>query len=276
MIIGLDLKKNALLFLLCIALSTVSVSADFRTIAVDGEVLDWGGVPPIVTDPPDDWTGSPEEDIKAVYASNENDNLYFWMELYNDVPIVEFFVQAEANFEGFEYAYIFFIDNIPGAGDPDYGGADYAIEYSITGVCNVLVNVTLDPDQIPMTNTFLLIWNGTGWESDYECLKLNGNAIGPNIEVSVDWDCIGGIGCFNTLFMAKSGIPNTDYAPDKNQDVPVTIMVCPCFPVAGELLPSSWGKPFTYYLLAAIILVSMITLTYSFMRSRKVRLFTGI
>jgi hypothetical protein len=222
-------------------------------------VLDWTGVNPLVTDPFDDQTGDPAEDIKAVYVSNDADNLYFRMELYHDLPVVGILFENEINLPGF--AYLFFLDTMTGTGDPEHGGADYAIEYSVTGVCNYIVNVTLDPDFVSPYNTFLLKWNGTGWEIDYECSKVMGATSGPNIEVSVDWNCISGVKCFNAMFMAESHLENTDYAPDMKGDIPVTVNVCPCLPVAGELLPS-WVKISTPYLIISIITFSAVALVY--------------
>jgi hypothetical protein len=268
------LRKFILLVLFSTVFSTVVVSADFNTIIVDGAILDWSGIPPLVTDPPGDFTGGPEEDIKAVYVSNDEDNLYFWMEMYNNLPVFVAGVESE-NFQGPEYVYLFFIDAMPGMGDPEYGGADYAIEYSITGFFNVLiiVNRTAGVDQIPFSNTCLFKWNETAgnWTIDYDCSRVYGDASGRNIEVSVAWDCIGGVRCMNTMFMAEAAIPFTDYAPDKDQDLPVTAKVCPSRAVAGELLPRM-GIPFTHYLIAATVLLTIVISTYS-LRRRKVELY---
>lgn len=263
------MKRLTLAIIFYLVVSTVFVYADFRTIMVDGEVSDWVGVPALVTDPPGDQTGSLFEDIKAVHVVNDHDNLYFWMELYNDLPLIGFLAEAETNFDGSELAYLFFIDNMPGTGDPDYGGADYAIEYSITGLCNVIaINVTATQDQPIGPHTYLFKWNETGglWSPDVACSSVEGNALGPNIEVRVAWDCIGGMTCFNAMFMAKTGDENTDYAPDREGDIPVTIQVCPCLPVAGELLPSSWARPVTYYLLIAVLISSVMVSAYSLRR----------
>ena len=256
------MKKLILLIISMVLLSTTNVSADLRTITVDGEVSDWDGLMPLITDPEGDQTGGPEEDIKAVYVANDAECLYFRMELYTEVPEgVEVF--GETNFDGEEYAYIFFIDSIPGVGDPDYGGADYAIEYSVTGVMNVIViNVTAN-NQFMFSDTYLFKWNETlmGWEPVFDCPKVEGSAKATNIEVSVDWDCIGGAECFYTLFMAKSGVPNTDYTPDLRQGTPVTIRVCPCFPIAGELIPLRWWNPLTKYLIL-ILAISSLMIAY--------------
>lgn len=257
---GINLKKIIYLVLSIMLFSTALVSADFRTIMVDGEVSDWHGATPLVNDPEGDQTGSPEEDIKAVYYSNDAHNIYFWMELYHDVPLP---VAAESSNFGPDYVYIFFLDTAPGTGDPAYGGADYAVEYSVTGTFNVIVRAA-SSDPSTMTKTCLFKWNETGgyWFPDYECTGVEGNSGGPNIEVSLAWSCIGGAKCFNTMFMAKSGAPNTDYAPDMKNGLPVTIRVCPCMPVAGELLPGTWRTPSIPQLLITLIVSSAAIIAY--------------
>jgi hypothetical protein len=252
------LKKFTVLVISLLFLSVARASADLRTIIVDGDVSDWGGVAPLLTDPQNDQTGCPEEDIKAVYVANDAEHLYFRMELYNDVPEgVEIF--GDTNFDGEEYAYIFLIDSIPGSGDPDYGGADYAIEYSVTGLVNVIViNVTAS-SEFMLSNTYLLKYNETlsDWQPVFDCPYVEGSANATNIEVSVGWNCIGGADCFYALFMAKCGIPNTDYAPDLRQGEPITVQVCPCFPVAGELVDTRSWIPYTRYLIAVLAISSL-------------------
>jgi hypothetical protein len=252
------LKKLTLFIISFLFLSAARVSADLRTIIVDGDVSDWFGVAPLVTDPQNDQTGCPEEDIKAVYVANDAEHLYFRMELYNELPEgVEIF--GDTNFDGEEYAYIFFIDSIPGAGDPDYGGADYAIEYSVTGLVNVIViNVTAS-SEFMLSDTYLLKWNETmsEWQPLFDCPNVDGSANATNIEVSVGWNCIGGADCFNALFMAKCGLPNTDYVPDLRQGGPATVQVCPCFPVAGELVDTRSWILYTRYLIAVLAISSM-------------------
>jgi hypothetical protein len=202
----------------------------YRTINVDGDPGDWGGVPPLVTDQEQD-TGVDysQEDIKAVYGANDEVNLYFLMELW---PEVETLVFDEG---GFMSEYRFYLDILPG-GDPLNNSADFYIELWESGggvrLSSVFYSMEVD----------LHYWDGSGWYTACECVDVQGDRSELFIEVSVPWECIGGSNCFNCFFYAHheevSEVNASDYAPD--QDAPVVVIGCCPYepPVGGELIAS--------------------------------------
>jgi len=54
-------------------------------ISVDGDASDWQGVEPLAIDPEGD-APSKDEDMKAFYATNDSEYLYFLIEFYSDTP----------------------------------------------------------------------------------------------------------------------------------------------------------------------------------------------
>jgi len=54
-------------------------------ILVDGDASDWQGVEPLAIDPEGD-APSKDEDMKAFYATNDSEYLYFLIEFYSDTP----------------------------------------------------------------------------------------------------------------------------------------------------------------------------------------------
>jgi hypothetical protein len=212
--------KNKNVFLIISLLSTMLlipvVNADvvpfgelpYRSITVDGNIGDWDGIAPLVQDSVDEPGASPSEDIKEVYGANDDDNLYFLMILDS--------VEVTANPYTTTY-YYFYIDNIPEAGDPTEGNADYAIKYynGVTSLCKY-----------------------SAW-GQVECLGVQGVMNGYYIEVCVPWECLGGKDCFNCFFKAEGDVPGTDYAPDEDLGI-ILLGCCPGEepePVGGEIIP---------------------------------------
>jgi hypothetical protein len=237
--------KRKKIFLIISLLSTMLlipvVNADvepfgdlpYRVIDVDGGIGDWSGIPPLVLDSIDELGVAPSEDIKEVYGANDDDNLYFLMILDS--------VEVTANPYTTTF-YYFYIDNIPAAGDPGEGYADYVIKY-------------YDGD------TSLCKYSAWG---QVECPGVQGVMDGYFIEVSVPWECLGGKECFNCFFKAEES-PGTDYAPDEDLGV-ILLGCCPGEepePVGGEILPLN--------LLQYIVpLVTMISIGVMVARNKKI------
>ena len=241
------MKLKLILLSVFLLVSTTTAAAEYRVITVDGDIADWDGIPPLVTDPKGDYDFSPSEDIKAVYTANDNNNLYFWMEMQ---PIEIKATLQDANF------YKFFIDIIPGEGEP-LSGADYYISFVVGGT-QIANNID--------SSISLFIWDG-GWISAL-CEGLEGAASEGNIEVSVPWECVGGEACISTYFTASTSIPGTDYAPDSEGKTIILVDYCPCEePVGGLLLPVigpfSLLKIVAYLtIIAATIRLSKITIRH--------------
>ena len=59
-----------------------------RTISIDGDATDWDGINPVLNDPENDEFGDRDgDDIKALYLAKDSDNLYLYLELWEDVNI---------------------------------------------------------------------------------------------------------------------------------------------------------------------------------------------
>jgi hypothetical protein len=220
----------------------------YRSINVDGDPGDWGGVPPLVVDGEGDaGVVYSEEDIKAVYGVNDDENLYFLMELWPDVE--PYYLNGGV----WESVYRFYIDILPG-GDPLNNSADFYVEFWESGSVQISINgYSVDVD--------LHYWDGSGWYTACECEEVQGERSELFIEVSVPWDCIGGSDCFNCFFYAhheEDVRPSaSDYAPDKEDPV-VVIGCCPWEPpVGGELIPSRTLRALYVSSLAALILVGI-------------------
>jgi hypothetical protein len=181
-------------------------SLTHRTIKVDGNPVDWVGIPPLVSDNIDEPGVTESEDIKAVYGANDDDNLYFLMELDG----LSFSADSTSTTQ-----YIFYLDILPG-GDPNNGNADYAIKYDngVTTLCKYS------------------FWG------QVDCPGVKGAMDGTTIEVSLPWACIGGEQCFNCLFKADE--IGTDWAPD-NEPGFILLGCCPGEPkpIGGNILPPS-------------------------------------
>jgi hypothetical protein len=233
-------KCFALMWLLLVSpmlvFGQVSPSLPYRSIVVDGDPGDWSGIPALVADVEQD-TGVQydQEDIKAVYGANDDENLYFLMELWS---WVEPFSTNEDG--GFMSEYRFYLDIIPG-GDPLNNSADYYIEFWEE-----------EGEVGPRFNGYswgveLHYWDGSQWWCAGDCEGVQGDRTESFIEVSVPWECIGGSSCFNCFFYAhheEEVIVNaSDYAPD--QDAPVVVIGCCPWepPVGGELITSRFLQP---------------------------------
>jgi len=57
-----------------------------KTITIDGNVTDWAGISPIITDAVGDSNSTSGSDISAVYVAKDNSNLYFRIDLVNGTP----------------------------------------------------------------------------------------------------------------------------------------------------------------------------------------------
>ncbi len=200
-------------------------SLTYRTINVDGNPADWTGITPLVLDSVDEPTATESEDIIAVYGANDDEYLYFWMELDGlSVSSADSFLSTE---------YLFYLDIIQG-GDPNNGNADYAIRY-VNG------------------ETTLLKYSAWG---QVDCPGVKGAMDGTCIEVAVPWDCIGGEQCFNCLFKAYE--IGTDWAPDNELGF-ILLGCCPGVPepIGGMTLPSN---SFVTPIIPVIIAVSTLAL----------------
>jgi hypothetical protein len=216
-------------------------SLRYRTINVDGDPGDWAGIQPIVTDDPFDGNND-REDIKAVYAANDGENLYFLMEIHHLN-----FASSDVD-ETSEGEYSFFIDIIPDSGHMD-SGADYKIVHSITETPN--------PGQTQLTQLFSYM--GSSWELVASCVGVQGNSSMYFIEVGVPWECIGGPACFNCYFSAHYEPPDndSDYAPDRSDGV-VLLGCCPGYlPVGGVIMPSTL---LSYVITAILLFVAVMLL----------------
>lgn len=255
-------RKVALLLVMTVFLYTPSARGFYRTINVDGEVGDWEGVPVLVTDPQEGAPplSHPAEDIKAVFAANDMENLYFWMEIYPEVLPVS----VELNGDYFYVYYRFYLDTIPGQGDSFYGGADYYIEHrkQVSGV--FLRNIE--------ENVLLWEWDPShGHWVHKECPGLRGASSEYDIEVSVPWDCIGGRQCFEALFYTTSDINASDWAPDRENGTPVTVGFCPSEPmepVGGALLASGISAQLLAAMTIGVAVVTALITVKSFSRSK--------
>lgn len=245
--------KKVVFVTLCILLVTITgVSAlgppvvepygglPYRMINVDGDPSDWGGIQPIATDPPTD-ANNPREEVIAIYAANDEENLYFLMELL--------YVEAASAdvVESYGGEYCFFIDIIPGEGNPD-SGADYKIVHSITGTPN--------PGESQLTELFS--WSGSCWIIECGCTGVRGNSSMYIIEVGVPWSCIEGPDCFNSYFYAHFEPPEnlSDYVPDPGEGY-VLLGCCPGYPpVGGEIMPISIQN----YIIPLIVALAVIIL----------------
>lgn len=222
------------LFLLFVPMvySSVSISPrrqlTFRTINVDGDPGEWDSIPPLVVDPKDDnGVDYEEEDIKAVFAANDEEFLYFLMELHEWDDVLRSTVN-----EGGHAEYRFYIDIIPSLGDPANNSADFYIEHW-EGMVRV---------EQPMEDTEIFFWSDTGfWDKLISC-GVQGEMMGRFIEVAVPWDCLECQECFNCFFKAhyegEIHVNYSDFAPDQDAKY-VMIGCCPGQPepVGGEILP---------------------------------------
>ena len=252
MFTGMKNRNKFPITVLCLLLITlVNVSAiappsiepygslRYRTINVDGDPGDWAGIPPLVTDPPYD-RNNDLEDIKAVYAANDEENLYFLMEIYYlnyaSIDVVPPISEGE---------YSFYLDILPG-GDPDTG-ADFKILHR--------VEESLNPGIFKVT--YLDYYDGVCWIMEPSCGGVNGNSTTYFIEVSVPWACIGGLACFNCYFSAHHTPPvnDSDYAPDQGEG-PVLLGCCPGYlPVGGEIMTYT---PLSYLISVLMLAVFML------------------
>lgn len=64
-------------------LASIIAFVEATTIIMDGDVADWAGVEPIVTDPLGD--GKDDEDILSCYVTNDGSNLYFRMDVAGSI-----------------------------------------------------------------------------------------------------------------------------------------------------------------------------------------------
>ena len=59
-----------------------------RTITIDGNAVDWLGIPAVLTDPiGDDSFDVPGDDIEAVYLAKDDDFMYFGIKIADGVPL---------------------------------------------------------------------------------------------------------------------------------------------------------------------------------------------
>jgi hypothetical protein len=256
-IVYVSVEMNRLLFSKCFALmwlllvspvlvfGQVSPGLPYRSIVVDGDPGDWGGIPALVVDvEQDSGVQYDQEDIKAVYGANDDENVYFLMELWS-------WVVPYYNVGGFMSEYRFYLDIIPG-GDPSNNSADYYIEFW-----------EQEGEVGQRSNGYSLgvelhYWDGSGWYTACECEGVQGDRTESFIEVSVPWECIGGSSCFNCFFYAHYEedivVNASDYAPD--QDAPVVVIGCCPWepPVGGELIALNYLQP-AAVLIAVLILM---------------------
>ena len=63
-------------------------SIPFRSITLDGNMSDWTGISPVLTDPAgDDSYGLPGDDIRDVFISKDNDFIYFGIRMADGPPL---------------------------------------------------------------------------------------------------------------------------------------------------------------------------------------------
>lgn len=59
-----------------------------RTITIDGNAVDWLGIPAVLTDPVgDDYFGLPGDDIQEVFLAKDNDFMYFGIKIADGAPL---------------------------------------------------------------------------------------------------------------------------------------------------------------------------------------------
>lgn len=200
------------------------------------------------------------EDILAVYAANDVENLYFWMKLAGSVPGGDFVI------------YEFALDTKPLQGIPEGGDADYVILFSHHNMVKLSSlqsegEVSAQGIVIIVGNVYLFKYDpeDNNWtEVDCEGLKAAyapGDAGGSNVEVGVPLDCIENPQSVNCFFVAQYSRPATDYAPNLDGENPVLVRyLISGGPVGGELQPVNWTNMVAPYAGIGLILVVFISL----------------
>ena len=77
--------RQAVIYVLDGEVTVTKGEAIEAQISVDGDASDWQGVEPLAIDPEGD-APSKDEDMKAFYATNDSEYLYFLIEFYSDTP----------------------------------------------------------------------------------------------------------------------------------------------------------------------------------------------
>jgi hypothetical protein len=214
----------------------------FRSINVDGDPGDWGGIPPLILDPPMSEEPGVDyvlEDIAAVYGANDENFLYFLMELH---PLNGTIWIGPCYGE-----YRFYID-IRDGGDSNNNSADFFVSFYFQYYGFQLQSSEVRGD---LNGYFegveLHEWNGFNWVYRGDCLGVMGNRTQIFIEVGVPWNCIGGPECFNCFFKAhfeyiENQVNASDYAPNQDGQY-VMVGCCPTIPerepVGGEITSSN-------------------------------------
>lgn len=207
-------------------------SLKYRNIRVDGDPSDWHSIMHLVEDRKnDEGVDYPEEDIKAVFAANNDYSLFFLMELHEWDDGMTLL-----NFDGELAEYRFYMDVYPDTGDPENYGADYYIEHRI-GEDIIIEMVTEE--------TSLYSWTEGRWNRMVDD-GLQGAMMENYIEVGVPWVVITDTRWFNCFFKAhyemEPPVNESDFAPDK--DAQYVMIKCHRGellpkPVGGEILPNS-------------------------------------
>jgi hypothetical protein len=206
-------------------------SLPYRRINVDGFPDDWEGIPPLILDPlrgEESGVDYDEEDIGAVYGANDEDYLYFLMELHHNEAETLRASLFDVTFSG---NYSFYLD-IRDGGDQANNRADYHILFSFLSA-GAVVNVSEvngDFNGFYFEGVELYEWTGSEWVHRTDCPGIRGEKTQYFIEVGVPWDCIGGVNCFNSFFKAHYEedelINASDYAPNQEGQY-VMVGCCP-------------------------------------------------
>jgi hypothetical protein len=102
----------------------LQVTIPIATITVDGDITDWVGIAPALTDPQgDDSPGYTGDDIQAIYLARDTEHLYLRMDLWENVNWD--FGNGESPYEG---RYVFTIQS-----DGPYSDLFLGIGYEVFG-----------------------------------------------------------------------------------------------------------------------------------------------
>ena len=141
-------------------------------ISVDGDAGDWQGIEPMMTDPAKD-APSIDEDLKAIYVTNDGEYLYFMLEFYGQNPRSRCEIRVDLNLDGVEDHYIIiwppdepdgpaihikpFLDIPP----PIVIGTDVAAFDQVVEARFPLA--TLGIEKLRTTSINIMGWTGTGY-----------------------------------------------------------------------------------------------------------------
>jgi len=97
--------RKAVIYILDGSVTVSKGEAIEARISVDGDASDWQGIEPLATDPEGD-APSKDEDMKAFYATNDSEYLYFMVEFYGNTPSSVCDIPIDTDLDGKDDIYI--------------------------------------------------------------------------------------------------------------------------------------------------------------------------